>query len=84
MSEPPDHDQVRDLVNRMMALQRDSEQLDRLSRESRLIRERIASLRREGSEFPDARDPSLLFDGLSPPPQPSASGPHDEGVRGDQ
>jgi hypothetical protein len=56
MSELPDHDRVRDLLDR----------LDEIQRESRLIRQRIESIRHQSPEWPDRRRMSRLFEGIPP------------------
>jgi hypothetical protein len=56
MSELPDHDRVRELLRR----------LDDIQRESRMIRERIESIRSQSPEWPDRRRTSRLFDDITP------------------
>ena len=65
MSELPDHDRIRKLLNRLDAIQRESEQ----------IRERIINIRRESPEFPNRREDSRLFDGIGSPDLEAANHP---------
>lgn len=57
MSECPDHDRVRALLD----------ELDRVQGESERIRATIARIRRRSPEFPDRRDVSHLY-GEDPDP----------------
>jgi hypothetical protein len=63
MSEFPDHDRVRELLNR----------LDEMQRESEFIRDRIARIKRESPEWPDRRRRSRLFDRSPSEPEDTPS-----------
>ena len=62
MSELPDHDRVRALLD----------ELDKVQGESERIRAKIARIRRRSPEFPDTRDVSHLY---SDDPDPSGRSP---------
>ena len=66
MSELPDHDHVREIRSRIADLQRQSERLDDVQRESEMLRERIAAIQRESPEYPRRGEVTGFLDsGLS-------------------
>jgi hypothetical protein len=52
MSTTPDHERIREIINR----------LDEIQRESEFLRSKIARIRHARVEFPDRRDLSRMFD----------------------